>query len=144
MCADPACTQPLYEPCFVDRKADNLVGRDAEVADVKASLQQHKAALLWGSAGIGKSSVAAEAALQLWEHREIRFVLRVEMTHEGKQQQLAHYATYPARFGSLCRPNMPHGLLTSRQHEAPHVGCAQACWTSKAGEQCRHSWGRRC
>ena len=49
----------------LSRTTDSLVGREAEVKVVLASLRQHGAAIIWGGPGEGKTTVAMEAAARL-------------------------------------------------------------------------------
>lgn len=52
----------------------SFVGRDAEVADVRGRLNQHRLVTITGAGGIGKSSLAVEAARGLTETVEVAYV----------------------------------------------------------------------
>ena len=62
-------TPQLGPPMALRRLAQPLIGEDrwAIVDKVKASLETHGAAVVWGGPGEGKSCVGLEAACQLWE-----------------------------------------------------------------------------
>ena len=47
------------------RMTKRIIGREAEIEAVLASLQQHGAAVIWGGPGEGKTSIAMEAAARL-------------------------------------------------------------------------------
>ena len=49
----------------VRRVTTHFTGREREVGDTLNSLQQHRAAILWGGLGEGKTAIAAEAACRL-------------------------------------------------------------------------------
>ena len=49
------------------RNTCDLVGREQQVSAVLASLHRHRAAVIWGSPGEGKTAVAAEAGCRLQE-----------------------------------------------------------------------------
>ena len=57
----------LEIPKQVWRCAHPLVGRDSELQHIMDSLDRHRAAVVWGGPGEGKSSLAMEAACQLWD-----------------------------------------------------------------------------
>ena len=59
--------ETLVVPMRVYRIAHPLFGREDEVQQVVDSLTRHRAAVVWGGPGEGKSSIAMEAACQLWE-----------------------------------------------------------------------------
>ena len=49
----------------LSRTTNSLVGREAEVEAVLASLRQQGAAVVWGGPGEGKTTIAMEAAARL-------------------------------------------------------------------------------
>ena len=61
---------------------DSLVGREAEVKVVLASLRQHGAAVIWGGPGEGKTTVAMEAAARLRELEPALSAVEVDMQGE--------------------------------------------------------------
>ena len=56
----------LETPMQLSRMPHPLFGRESDVQQVKDSLQHHRAAVIWGGPGEGKSSIAMEAGCQLW------------------------------------------------------------------------------
>ena len=59
----------LGPPMVLYRHVHALIGKDRHdaVKQIKTSLEQHGAAVVWGGPGEGKSCVGLEAACQLWE-----------------------------------------------------------------------------
>ena len=57
----------LEIPMQLHRIAQPLLGREAEVQQVLDSLTKHHAAVIWGGPGEGKSSIAMEAGIRLWD-----------------------------------------------------------------------------
>ena len=57
----------LEVPMQLWRITGTLVGRESEVQQVIDSLDRHRAAVIWGGPGEGKSSIAMEAACRLWD-----------------------------------------------------------------------------
>lgn len=57
----------LEVPMQVWRITGALVGRESEVQQVVDSLDRHRAAVIWGGPGEGKTSIAMEAACRLWD-----------------------------------------------------------------------------
>lgn len=69
----PAYYRPkpqLLIPMQLSRNPHPLVGREREVQRVVQSLQLHRAAVVWGGPGEGKSSIATEAGCRLWAANE--------------------------------------------------------------------------
>ena len=69
----PLCPEalPLVPPVFVWRQTRHLVGRDQEISDLKKAVLEARTAVVWGGPGEGKSTVAAEVALQLHESGQL-------------------------------------------------------------------------
>ena len=57
----------LEVPMQLWRIACPLVGRESEVQQIVDSLDRHRAAVVWGGPGEGKSSLAMVAACRLWD-----------------------------------------------------------------------------
>ena len=57
----------LEMPMQLWRKTGALVGRESEVQQIVESLDRHRAAVIWGGPGEGKTSIAMEAACRLWD-----------------------------------------------------------------------------
>ena len=60
----------LETPMYLLRSQHPLFGREGDVQQVKASLEQYRAAVIWGGPGEGKSSIAMEAGCQLWTEQK--------------------------------------------------------------------------
>lgn len=62
-------SQHARGPMHLDRLITQMHGQERHwaVSEVKTSLVEHRAAVLWGGPGEGKSTVAIEAAWQLWQ-----------------------------------------------------------------------------
>ena len=60
----------LETPMQLSRIPHPLFGRKDDVQQIKASLEQYRAAVIWGGPGDGKSSVAMEAGCQLWSEQK--------------------------------------------------------------------------
>ncbi len=65
------------------RNTRNLIGREQQVSAVLESLRQHGAAVIWGSPGEGKTSVAAEAGCRLQEDVSAAIKLSVVIDLNG-------------------------------------------------------------
>ena len=57
----------LEVPMQLWRITGALVGRESEVQQVINSLDRHRAAVIWGGPGEGKTSIAMEASCRLWD-----------------------------------------------------------------------------
>lgn len=54
-------------PMFAERLADRIIGRDAELGDICQAMRAGGAVVIVGGPGEGKSTLANEAGLRLWE-----------------------------------------------------------------------------
>ncbi len=68
----PAPQHHLRSP--LPARYSSFVGRDADVADVRGRLSEHRLVTITGAGGIGKSSLAVEAARELAEAVDVAYV----------------------------------------------------------------------
>ena len=86
------------EPVFLTLLTDRMVGRDRELQEVCKAVRQKRHVAIVGDPGEGKSTLANEAGLQLWESRSCPAgVFRVDLQGKG-----SHLCTIDAIFGCHC------------------------------------------
>lgn len=101
---------PGRVPMFAKRQADRFIGRDRELQSVCEAIQAGGSVIMVGGPGEGKSMLANEAGLRLWEWGTCPAgVFRVDL--RGAQTVAAHPITADGDFRMLvlavsrcCRP----------------------------------------
>lgn len=98
---------PGIRPLPLPLPINNLIGRDACVAEVVESLSRHRLVTIIGAGGIGKTSVALAALARLRDHTAVCFVDLTNCT------SLAHVvsATAAALQSPMGRDTMPIELV---------------------------------
>jgi predicted ATPase/class 3 adenylate cyclase len=64
----PPVRAGIAQPNNLPQQVTDLIGREAELANVKASLEEHRLVTLIGSGGVGKTRMALEVGGALLEH----------------------------------------------------------------------------